>query len=161
MFFYPNFTNNLSFEFWCDMFNSAPCNSSLRPYSFILNGFLCNYHISLWLFLYPERKPVHMHRSEHLFQLFNGPCTLPWPLLSQRLSARADMVSLKAWFPLVLSIVRIGDFYDLSTSGILTTIGNTPSQTSQTVGYFYDVIGRIGSISTLKVLSQTSPTSAI
>ena len=34
---------------------------------------------------------------------------------------------------------------------------NTPSQTSQTVGDFYDVIGRIGSISTLKVLSQTVP----
>ena len=31
---------------------------------------------------------------------------------------------------------------------------NTPSQTSQTVGDFYDVIGRIGSISTLKVLFQ-------
>ena len=36
------------------------------------------------------------------------------------------------------------------------TSGNTPSQTSQTVGDFYDVIGRIGSIFTLKVLSQTS-----
>ena len=35
----------------------------------------------------------------------------------------------KAWFPLVLRIVRIGDFHDLPTSGILTTSGNTPSQT--------------------------------
>ena len=34
----------------------------------------------------------------------------------------------KAWFPLVLRIVRIGDFYDLPTSGILTTSVNTPSQ---------------------------------
>ena len=34
---------------------------------------------------------------------------------------------------------------------------NSPSQASQTVGDFYDVIGRIGSISTLKVLSQTVP----
>ena len=49
-----------------------------------------------------------------------------------------------------------GDFYDLPTSGILTTSVNIPSQTSQT-GDFYDVIGRIGSISTLKVLSQTVP----
>ena len=62
----------------------------------------------------------------------------------------------KAWFPLVLRIVRIGDFYDIATSGILTTSGNTLSQTSQKVGGFYDVIGRIGIISTLKVLSQTS-----
>ena len=45
---------------------------------------------------------------------------------------------------------------NLPMSGILTTSVNTPSQTSQTVGDFYDVIGRIGSISTLKVLSQTS-----
>ena len=45
--------------------------------------------------------------------------------------------------------------------GILTTSGNTSSQKSQTVGDFYDVIGRIGIISTLKVLSQTSQTSAI
>ena len=59
-----------------------------------------------------------------------------------------------AWFPLVLRIVRIGDFYDLPTSRILTTSGNTQSQT---VGDFYDVIERIGSISTLKVLSQTVP----
>ena len=44
----------------------------------------------------------------------------------------------------------MGDFYDLPMSGILTTSGNTQSQTSQTVGDFYDVIGRIGSISTLK-----------
>ena len=51
----------------------------------------------------------------------------------------------------------IGDFYDLPTSGILTISVNTPSQTSQTVGDFHDVIGRIGSISTLKVLSQTVP----
>ena len=64
----------------------------------------------------------------------------------------------KAWFPLVL---RIGDFYDIPTSGILTTSGKTLSQKSQTVGDFYDVIGRIGIISTLKVLSQTSQTSAI
>ena len=67
----------------------------------------------------------------------------------------------KAWFPHVLRIVRIGDFYDIPTSGILTTSGNTSSQKSQTVGDFYDVIGRIGIISTLKVLSQTSQTSAI
>ena len=67
----------------------------------------------------------------------------------------------KAWFPLVLRIVRIGDFYDIPTSGTLTTNGNTSSQKSQTVGDFYDVIGRIGIISTLKVLSQTSQTSAI
>ena len=32
-----------------------------------------------------------------------------------------------------------------------------PTQTSQTVGNFYDVIGKIGSISTLKVLSQKVP----
>ena len=67
----------------------------------------------------------------------------------------------EAWFPLVLRIVRIGDFYDINTSGILTTSGNTSSQKSQTVGDFYDVIGRIGIISTLKVLSQTSQASAI
>ena len=66
----------------------------------------------------------------------------------------------KAWFPLVLRIVRIGDFYDIPMTGILTTSGNTSSQKSQTVGNFYDVIGRIGIISTLKVLSQTSQTSA-
>ena len=60
----------------------------------------------------------------------------------------------KAWFSLVLRIVRICDFYDLPTSGIPTTSVNTPSQT---VGGFYDVIGRIGSISTLKALSQTVP----
>ena len=41
------------------------------------------------------------------------------------------------------------------------TSGNTSSQKSQTVGNFDDVIGRIGIISTLKVLSQTSQTSAI
>ena len=58
---------------------------------------------------------------------------------------------------LVLRIVRI----DILTSGILTTSGNTSSQKSQTVGDFYDVIGRIGIISTLKVLSKTSQTSAI
>ena len=68
---------------------------------------------------------------------------------------------LKALFPLVLRIARIGDFYDLPTSGILTTSVNTPSQTSQTVCDFYDVIGRIGSISTLKVHPRQSPTSAI
>ena len=70
-------------------------------------------------------------------------------------------MDVKAWFPLVLRIVRIGDFYDIPTSGILTTSGNTSSQKSQTVGNFYDVIGRIRIISTLKVLSQTSQTSAI
>ena len=64
----------------------------------------------------------------------------------------------KAW---LLRIVRIGNFYDIPTSGILPTSGNTSSQKSQTVGIFYDVIGRIGIISTLKVLSQTSQTSAI
>ena len=64
----------------------------------------------------------------------------------------------KAWFPLVL---RIGDFYDIPTSGILTTSWKTSSQKCQTVGDFYHVIGRIGIISTLKVLSQTSQTSAI
>ena len=32
---------------------------------------------------------------------------------------------LKACFPLFLRIVRIGDFYDIPTSGILTTSGNT------------------------------------
>ena len=58
---------------------------------------------------------------------------------------------------LVLRIVRI----DILTSGILTTSGNTSSQKSQTVGDFYDVIGRIGIISTLKVLSKTSQTLAI
>ena len=55
----------------------------------------------------------------------------------------------KAWFPLV---VRIGDFYDLPTSGFLITSVNTPSQT---VGDFYDVIGRIRSISTFEGISQT------
>ena len=64
-------------------------------------------------------------------------------------------------FPLVLRIVRIGDFYDIPTSGTLTTNGNTSSQKSQTVSDFYHVIGRIGIISTLKVLSQTSQTLAI
>ena len=39
--------------------------------------------------------------------------------------------------------------------------GNTASQTSQTVGDFYDVIGRIRSISTSKVHPRQSPTSAI
>ena len=70
----------------------------------------------------------------------------------------ADVGCSKAWFPLVLRIVKIGDFYDIPTSGILTTSGNTSSQKSQTVGDFYDidVIGRIGII-----LSQTSQTSAI
>ena len=57
--------------------------------------------------------------------------------------------------------MRIGDFYDIPTSGILTTSGNIASQTSQTVGDFYDVIGRIGSISTLKIHPRQSPTSAI
>ena len=45
--------------------------------------------------------------------------------------------------------------------GIVTISGNTASQTFQTVGDFYDVIGRIGSISTLKVHPRRSPTSAI
>ena len=68
---------------------------------------------------------------------------------------------LKAWFPLVLRIVRIGDFYDIPTPGILTTSGNASSQKSQkSVGDFYDVIGRIGIIPTFKVLTQTSQTSA-
>ena len=58
-------------------------------------------------------------------------------------------IQIKAFFPLVLRIVRIGDFYDILTSGILLTSVNT---LSQTVGDFYDVIGRIGSISTLEVL---------
>ena len=62
----------------------------------------------------------------------------------------------KAWLPLVLRIVRIEDFYDLSTSGILTTSVNTPSQKSQTVGDFYDVIGSIRSY-----CPRRSPTSAI
>ena len=66
-----------------------------------------------------------------------------------------------AWFPLVLSIVRIGDFYDFPTFVILTTSVNIPSQTSQTVGDFYDVIGRIGIISTLEVHPRWTPTSAI
>ena len=61
-------------------------------------------------------------------------------------------------FPLVLRIVRIGD---LPTSGILTISVNAPSQKSQTVGDFYDVIGSIGSISTLKVHPRRFPTSAI
>ena len=64
--------------------------------------------------------------------------------------------STKAWFPLVLRIVRRGDFYDIPTSGTLTTSWNTSSQKSQMVSDFYDVIGRIEIISTLKVLSQTS-----
>ena len=37
---------------------------------------------------------------------------------------------------------------------------NTPSQASQTVGDFYDVIGTIGGISTLKVHPRRSPMSA-
>ena len=64
---------------------------------------------------------------------------------------------LKAWFLLVLTIVRIGNFYDFPTSGILTTSGNTRSQT---VVDFY-VIGRIGTICTFKVYPRWSPTSAI
>ena len=67
----------------------------------------------------------------------------------------SNFQSLKAWFPRVLRIVRIGDFEDIPTSGILS------SRKSQTVGDFYDLIGRIGIIFTLKVLSQTSQTSAI
>ena len=59
----------------------------------------------------------------------------------------------KGWF----LVPGFGDFYDLPFSGILTTSANTPSQTSQTIGDFKDVIGRIGSISALKVLSQTVP----
>ena len=54
-----------------------------------------------------------------------------------------------------------GNLKDIPTSGTLTTNGNTSSQKSQTVGDFYHVIRRIGIISTLKVLSQTSQTSAI
>ena len=37
---------------------------------------------------------------------------------------------------------------NLPTSGILTDQCEHPTQTSQTVGDFHDVIGRIGSIST-------------
>ena len=55
---------------------------------------------------------------------------------------------------LVGKSIRNGDFYDFPTSGSLTTSVNTPSQTSQTVGDFYDMIG---GISTLNVLSQTVP----
>ena len=62
----------------------------------------------------------------------------------------------KAWFPLVLRILRLRDFYDFPTSGILTTSVNTASQATQTVSDFYDVIGRIGKISTLKVHPQWS-----
>ena len=51
-------------------------------------------------------------------------------------------------------------FYDLSTSGILTTSANTPSQTSQMFGNFYDVIGRFGNVSTFNC-PRRSPTSAI
>ena len=57
--------------------------------------------------------------------------------------------------------VRIGDFYDIPTSGILTTSRNIASQRSYWVGGFYDVIGRIGSISMLKVHSRQSPTSVL
>ena len=64
----------------------------------------------------------------------------------------------KAWFQLVLRIIRIWDFYDFPVSGILTTHGNTPSQT---VGDVYDVIARIGSISTLKIHPRWSPMSVI
>ena len=46
--------------------------------------------------------------------------------------------NIKAWFRLVRRIVRVGDFYDLLRSGILTISVNTPFQTSQTVGNFYD-----------------------
>ena len=81
-----------------------------------------------------------------------------WLLTHVKVSVRCLS---KAWFPFVLRFVRIGDYYDIPTSGILTTSGNTSSQKSQTVGDFYDVIGRIGIISTLKVLSQTSQTSEI
>ena len=49
-------------------------------------------------------------------------------------------------------ILRSSDVWDSHDQCV-----NTPSQTSQMVGEFYDVIGRIGSISTLKVLSQTVP----
>ena len=56
-----------------------------------------------------------------------------------------------------LKIVRFGNFYNLPTSGILTTSVNTPSKTSQTVSDFYDVIGRMASISTLKVHPRRSP----
>ena len=51
-------------------------------------------------------------------------------------------------------VLRIGDFNDLQTSGILTTSRNTPSQM---VGDFYYRIRIIGSISTLKVLSHMVP----
>ena len=83
----------------------------------------------------------------------------PEQLLLLRSTLKVGVKPTKAWFPLVLRIIRIEDFYDIPTSGILTTSGNTSSQKSQTVGDFYDVIGRIRII--LKVLSQTSQTSAI
>ena len=66
-------------------------------------------------------------------------------------------VDTKPVFSLVMRIVRIEEFYDIPTSEIFTNSGNTSSQTSQTVGDFYDVIGRIGSISTLKVLIADIP----
>ena len=67
-----------------------------------------------------------------------------------------------AWFPLVLRIIRMRDFYDFLASEILMTSGNTPiSQTFQTVHDFYDMIRRIKSISTLKVHPKWPPTSAI
>ena len=47
--------------------------------------------------------------------------------------------------------------YDIPSSGIFTTSVNTSSQASQTIGDFYDVIGRIGSISNLKVLIPDIP----
>ena len=70
---------------------------------------------------------------------------------------------LKTWLDLVPTCPKNRKnrgFYDFSTSGILTTSANTPSQRSQTVGDFYDVIGRIRSISTFNCPRQ-SPTSAI
>ena len=62
----------------------------------------------------------------------------------------------QVFLSLVPTCPKNRDFYDIPTSGALTTNGNTSSQKSQTVGDFYDVIGRIGIISTLKVLSQRS-----
>ena len=49
-------------------------------------------------------------------------------------------------------------FYKFPASGILTTSVNNASQPSKTVGDFYDVIGRIGSIFTMKVHPRRSLT---
>ena len=57
-----------------------------------------------------------------------------------------------------LRIIRIGDLYDIPTSGVFTTSGNT---VSQTVSNFYDVVGRIKNICTLKGNPSQSLTPAI